>query len=353
MLKIQSLEKSLGKFSLSSIDLEIEQGAYFILLGASGSGKTVLLEIIAGLIEPDSGHIFIDDVNISKTKIQERKIGLVFQDHAIFPHLNVFDNIAYPLKSKRTKKAEIKARVEDLAKEMNISHLLKRKAINLSGGEKQRIALARILAMNPSCLLLDEPFASLDVQLKSELRTLLRAINQKGITILHVTHDYEEALSLADQVAVINDGKLLQTGTPEEVFKYPKNRFVANFVGVKNFFKASLLDFSETGEERMVQVNEKLAFTLISKQSSGEGYVFLRSKSVILSEKNMSSSASNSFVGTVTEIEKTPKGYEVLLDIGVPIFVTITERSFERLQVSLDKELWVSFKASALRFQKS
>jgi molybdopterin-binding protein len=353
MLNIESISKSFGKFELKPVQLKIESGEYFILLGASGSGKTVLLEIIAGLIHPDTGTISIDGQEITNIKIQNRKIGLVFQDHAIFPHLSVYDNIAYPLKSTGAKKSEIKLTVEELAGEMNILPLLRRKAINLSGGEKQRIALARVLAMNPKCLLLDEPFASLDVQLKSELRTLLRQINGRGISILHVTHDYEEALSLADKVAVINDGQLLQSGTPEEVFRYPKNRFVANFVGVKNFFRADLLDFIDKSEERLARVSDTLSFTLISNQSSGNGYVFLRSKSVILSEDSMKSSASNSFQGKVIQIEKTPKGYEVLLDIGVKIFVTITERSYHRLSVAVDRLLWVSFKASALRFQKT
>ncbi|MCF8372639.1 MAG: ABC transporter ATP-binding protein [Bacteroidales bacterium] len=351
MLKLSNISKSYRDFHLKNIELDIGSGEYFVLLGASGAGKSIILELIAGLILPDDGHIILDEKDITYEKIQKRQTGLVFQDHAVFPHLNVRENIAYPLKNQGIKKEKIRQTVEGLAEEMSITALLDRKPETLSGGEKQRVALARTLALNPKFLLLDEPFASLDVQLKSELRTLLRSINKKGIGIIHVTHDYEEAISLADRVAVLHQGEIVQSGSPDEVFKNPKNRFVANFVGVRNFFSATLLEPNHE-EERTAKINESVSFKLLSGQQAGQGFVFLRSKNIILSEGPTATSACNMFQGRILEIIKDIKGYELVVDIGIPLRVVITQRSMERFDVQTGKEVWVSFKASALRFLK-
>lgn len=351
MLKLNNISKSFKDFQLKNIDLDIGTGEYFVLLGASGAGKSIILELVAGLIHPDEGTIFLDEKDITFEKIQKRQTGLVFQDHAVFPHLSVRENIAYPMKMQGRRKEQIRKTVNSLADEMSIAPLLDRKPETLSGGEKQRVALARTLALDPKFLLLDEPFASLDVQLKSELRSLLRSIHKKGIGIIHVTHDYEEAISLADRVAVLHQGRIVQSGTPDEVFKNPKNRFVANFVGVRNFFSATLLNANHE-EERTAVVTESVSFKLLSGQQAGPGFVFLRSKNIFLSEGPTATSACNMFRGTILEIIKDIKGYELVVDIGVPLRIVITQRSMERFDVEVGKEIWVSFKASALRFLK-
>jgi len=351
LLEIKNISKTFSAFKIEDISFEVSDGEYFILLGESGAGKSVILEIIAGLINADNGNIILNGQDITRERIQKRMTGLVFQDHAIFPHMTVFDNIAYPLKNRKYPKAEIKAKVIKHAEEMNISHLLSRTAVNLSGGEMQRIALARTLALEPKILLLDEPFASLDVKLKSEFRSILKGINKRGISILHVTHDYDEAIGLADKVAVFHKGKILQTGTPEEVFKNPLNRFVAAFVGVKNFFP-SYLKKSDNSEEREAVINDEISFKLISGQEEGSGYVFIRSKSIIISDQPTNSSAINMFRGTVKEIYKNQKGYELIADIGIKLSVVLTQKSFNKFEIVEGKNIWLLFKASALRFRK-
>ena len=352
MLELKNISHVFGDFTINDVNLSIEKGEYFVLLGESGAGKSVILEIIAGLISADSGKIVINGKDISNEKIQSRQAGLLFQDHAVFPHMTVFENISYPLKTKKLGKKDISATVNNLASDMNISHLLERKADSLSGGEKQRVALARIMALNPACLLLDEPFASLDVKLKSEFRSLLREINNRGITILHVTHDYEEAIGLADKVAVIHKGSIIQTGTPDEVFKSPANTFVASFIGVKNFFSAYLKP-RESSEEREAVINESITFRLLSNQDEGNGYVFLRSKSILISDVPIQSSAINMFEGKVCEIYKNPKGYELIVDIGIRLSVVLTQISFNRFNIKEGIDIWIFFKASAIRFQRN
>ena len=254
MLDLQNISKNLDEFTVKDISFKVEKGDYYVVLGHSGAGKTVLLEIIAGLITPDSGKVLFNGEDITLQKIQKRKFGLVFQDHAIFPHLSVKENIAYSLKSKKITKQKIHERVEKLAKNFEIEYLLNRRTTNLSGGELQRIALARTLALNPDILLLDEPLSSLDVQLKNDLRRLLRNLNKKGQTIIHVTHDYEEAILLSNKIAVFHDGKIIQSGTTNNVFHHPGSEFVAHFTGVKNYFKVKL-DNNEQNGLKTAKVN--------------------------------------------------------------------------------------------------
>jgi ABC-type sugar transport system ATPase subunit len=240
MLKIKDISVRLGKFELNRINFEVSGGEYFVMLGLSGSGKTVLLHVIAGLIRANSGQIFLNGMEISRERIQRRKVGLVFQDSALFPHLNVFGNIAYPMRSMNYSKTEIKKKTGELATLTGVDHLLDRRTKNLSGGEAQRVALARALALEPECLLLDEPLSALDVQLRGELRSLLRQLNKRGQTIIHVTHDYEEAILLAARVGVIEGGTVVQQGLPAEVFQHPRSEFLARFAGIRNFFSGVL-----------------------------------------------------------------------------------------------------------------
>ena len=194
MLNLNEVCLKQGKFSLKSISLTVEKGDYFILLGVSGAGKSMILETIAGLLKPVSGTILMNGNNITNAKIQDRKIGLVFQDHAIFPHMTVYENLAFSLHGKKLDVVQKMDQIATVAAQMSITGLLNRKPSTLSGGELQRVALARTLIQNPSLLLLDEPLSSLDVQLKDELRTILRKLNRSGQTIIHVTHDYDEAV---------------------------------------------------------------------------------------------------------------------------------------------------------------
>lgn len=235
MLSIQNLTKKYDEFLLDDISLEIGQGEYFVLLGTSGAGKTILFETIAGIISPDSGRIIFGGKDITHDPIRKRQIGLVLQDGAVFPHMTAGQNISYPLKVKRLPALKIKEKVFQLAEQMSISHLLHRKPWSLSGGELRRIAIARTLALDPKCLLLDEPLSSLDIQLQQEILDLLKNLNQSGLTILHITHNYHEAFYVAHRMAVMDKGKIIQQGTPAVISDHPESKFVADFIGIGNY----------------------------------------------------------------------------------------------------------------------
>ena len=207
MLRTEKLCKRLDTFLLQEISLEVSKGDYYVLLGRSGAGKTQLLELICGLTPPDKGKIFLDGEDITRKRVQDRGIGLVFQDLALFPHFSVKDNIMYPLKVMKLPLKERVDRVQRTAGEMNITDLLLRKPENLSGGEKQRVALARTLVTQPKILLLDEPMASVDASLKDSIRRMLRRLNRNGQTIVHVTHDFGEAISLASSIFVVETSR--------------------------------------------------------------------------------------------------------------------------------------------------
>ncbi len=237
---IEGLHKRFGNFAaLHGVDLRIASGELLALLGPSGSGKTTLLRTLAGLEQPDSGRILFGQSDATRLSLRERRVGLVFQHYALFPHLTVFENVAFGLRSRKRRerpaRAEIQKRVLELLERMQIGELRERLPDQLSGGQKQRVALARAMAIEPSVLLLDEPFGALDAKVRIELRRWLRHIHdQTGYTTVFVTHDQEEALELADRVVVMREGTIQQDGTPEQVYAEPANAFVYDFLGRSN-----------------------------------------------------------------------------------------------------------------------
>ncbi len=343
MLKLKDISIKLGEFQLKNINLELNKGDYYVLLGKSGVGKTVLLEIIAGLIKPDSGLIFLNNEDITREKIQKRKVGIVFQDYSIFPHLTVKQNIAYPLKRKKISNSDKDELINKYASLASIKHLLDRNTQNLSGGELQRVALARMLVSNPNCLLLDEPLASLDIQLKGGLRNLLRQINKSGVTILHVTHDYEEAIALSNKVAVLHDGEIIQKGLTKEVFRKPANEFVANFTGIKNFFIAEFTPINTA------KINGTLEINVSNKDEIKKGKIIIRGEEIIISSERIESSATNNFKGKIKQIIPYLTNHEIIIDIGVDLSVVISDESLQKFKFKENSEAWVSFKATAIK----
>jgi len=348
MLIIDKLNKSWPGFALQDISFDVNSGDYFVLLGKSGSGKTALLEIIAGITQADSGRIILNGHNIANQKIQNRNIGMVFQELALFPHMSVKDNLAYSLKNKNIPSAEIHDRVMEIARKFKIFHLLKRKPAKLSGGELQRTALARTLIRVPDILLLDEPLSSLDIELKREVRALLKLINKEGTTIIHVTHHYEEAIILANKIAVLNNGKLIQSGNTKDVFHHPASKFVANFTGVKNYFRSK---FSQKEDKQIyiATINNEIEIYTTQKPLANEGFIIIRCEDITISLIQTNSSAVNQFEGSITEISHLPHYYEVTVDIGVQLTISLSEKSVLKLQLTLNKKVWVSFKATAVR----
>lgn len=220
---------------LNQINLTIEEGEFFTLLGPSGCGKTTLLRILAGFIDPTEGSIFIGEKDITKIPPEKRNMGVVFQNYALFPNLTVRENIAYGLKVRKLSKKTIKEKCDYYMELAGLMEYENRRIHELSGGQQQRVAIARALVLEPQMLLLDEPMSNLDVALRVKMREEIRAIQKKiGITTLFITHDQQEALAVSDKIAVMKDGKVLQMGTPREIYNHPNQEFVANFVGVSN-----------------------------------------------------------------------------------------------------------------------
>lgn len=350
MLDIKNISKAFGDFSLKDISFSVEKGEYFVLLGPSGVGKTVLLETITGLISPDQGEIILDGEDVTEKKIQKRRMGLVYQNQALFPHLTVYQNVAYGLRCNGTSRGGARKRVHELADDLGIADLLDRSPGTLSVGESQRVALARTLAPEPLCLLLDEPISSLDIPSRSEIRSLLRGFNRAGQTILHVTHDYEEAVSLASRIAIMEEGRIVQVDVPEEIFRHPKSEFIARFIGIRNFFRGELKRSGETTSEVARFESNGVSFSILTEKSDGAGFLMVRSQDVVLSNMPSKTSALNVFVGTVTDIAPARIGVEVTVDIGVAVSALITKASLESLEIECGKQLWVSFKATAGEF---
>lgn len=348
MLSVSNLKKRLGEFTMEDVSFDVAEGGYFVVLGASGVGKTVLLETIAGLTDPDAGRVTLDGQDITNQRIQKRRISLVYQDRALFPHLSVRGNIDYGL-SRKLSRSERRHMSGKLAEDVGVAHLLDRAPETLSGGEAQRVALARALGTEPRCLLLDEPISALDTKSRGEMRALLRKLNRQGHTMLHVTHDYEEAISLASQVAVMEEGRITQVGTPEEVFLHPKSEFVARFVGIRNFYRGELQGSAGDGMARKF-VTPGAECYILSDAERGSGHLMLRCEDVTVSRSRPEGSALNTFAGTVADLAPARLGVEVTVDIGVEISALVTARSVDKLGLECGREVFVSFKASAARF---
>jgi putative spermidine/putrescine transport system ATP-binding protein len=235
-VRLLGVRKTYGDVvAVDHIDLEIGQGEFFTMLGPSGSGKTTTLRLIAGFERPDSGRIELSGVDVTARAPYERDVNTVFQDYALFPHMTVADNVGYGLRVKGVARAERKRRVAEALELVRLPDVGSRKPVQLSGGQRQRIALARSLVNRPRVLLLDEPLGALDLKLRQEMQIELKRIQQDvGLTFVYVTHDQEEALTMSDRLAVFNEGRIEQLGTPEEVYEHPSTEFVAGFVGISN-----------------------------------------------------------------------------------------------------------------------
>ena len=271
-LELKEIKKSFteGEAVLDNISLEISKGEFITLLGSSGCGKTTTLRIIAGLEQPDAGSVWLDGREVTGLEPNQRDVNTVFQNYALFPHMNVAENIGYGLKLKKVPKSEIKKKVSQMLELVQLEGYEKRKPSELSGGQKQRVAIARALVNNPKVLLLDEPLGALDLQLRRAMQIELKHLQKKlGITFIYITHDQEEAINMSDRIAVMKDGRIEQIGTPDEIYNHPKTSYVATFVGNANILHG--VAESIQGENAIVKIgNDRVIVKLETSQQDTE-----------------------------------------------------------------------------------
>jgi len=342
MIRIHDVNIKLGQFQLSNIEMTVKEHEFFVLMGPTGAGKTVLLEAIAGLIPVTDGTIAIGGRDVTQLAPEKRKVGIVYQDYCLFPHLTVQENITFGAKYHSIDKARARARFDRLVELLDLSHLLQRLPENLSGGENQRIALARALMVAPEVLLLDEPLSALDPRFREEIRHGLKELHaNSNITFLMVTHDFAEALSLADRAAVMNEGQIRQTGSVNEIFQKPQSTFVADFVGMKNLFPVK---FHNTRAH-----TEGLEFELERTPANSRGFVAIRPEDIVLSREQFVSSMRNVFTGTIRRITDMGLYYEVAVEIKATMFTAIvTKRSLFELNLREGLTVNLAFKTTAV-----
>ena len=271
-LELKEIKKSFteGEAVLDNISLEISKGEFITLLGSSGCGKTTTLRIIAGLEQPDAGSVWLDGREVTGLEPNQRDVNTVFQNYALFPHMNVAENIGYGLKLKKVPKSEIRKKVSQMLELVQLKGYEKRKPSELSGGQKQRVAIARALVNNPKVLLLDEPLGALDLQLRRAMQIELKHLQKKlGITFIYITHDQEEAINMSDRIAVMKDGCIEQIGTPDEIYNHPKTSYVATFVGNANILHGAAERIQ--GENAIVKIgNDRVIVKLETSQQNTE-----------------------------------------------------------------------------------
>jgi len=342
MISICNLAVKLGQFQLTDITLDIKENEFFVLMGPTGAGKSVLLEAVVGLVPVAGGSIKLGDREISSLPPEKRGISIVYQDYALFPHLTVRQNIHYGLRFHRSARDDAASRIRDLIDILSLVPLLDRFPGTLSGGEQQRVALARALAIDPAVLLLDEPLSALDPRFREDLRQHLKTLHQKThTTFFMVTHDFAEAIALADRAAVMNQGRLEQVGTIQEIFQRPSSPFVADFVGMKNLYAAR---FSGTSA-----IIDQISLELGHPTTSARGYVAIRPEDIVLSREPLVSSIQNSLKGMVKAVQPFGFHYEIeILVENLPFKVLITKQALFDLQLHEGSETVISFKATAV-----
>ena len=347
-IEVKNLVKTYGDvYALKNVDLNIADGEYFVLLGPSGGGKTTLLRSIGGFIRPDSGTVDIKGKNVDNLPPDKRPTSMVFQGFALFPHMSVSENIGYGLKLQSIEKDTIETKVSRMMDLVGLTGLSKRKPHELSGGQQQRVQLARALILENDVLLLDEPLSALDAQLRKDMCIELKRLQKTvGISFVHVTHNQEEAMSVADRIAIIADGEMIEQGTPKEIYSNPRKKFTAEFIGEKNIFNGKILEF--TKEKIIVDIDGA------NIEVANNNYNIIKNQNVSLSIKSESiqitkdkdtkpENQKNSIKGNVSEITFLGQfvRYLVLLNSGQEIQV----RSYEEVNyINLNDAVKLSWK---------
>ena len=345
-VRVENLSKRWGDFSLCDVNLRIMDGEYFIILGPTGAGKTLLLELIAGFHKPDSGRILIDGVDVTDLPPERRSIGYVPQDYMLFPHMTVYENVEFGLRMHAMPKNERERLVTEILEFMGLTHLQDRLPMTLSGGEMQKTAVARALALRPKLLLLDEPLSALDANTQRLMRDELKRLHEElKVTVIHVTHNQVEAYVLADRLAVMRNGRIIQVGSPEEVFRRPKDTFIARFVGFENLFDARIIE-SRNGIAELDLGGVRIEAVTYR---TGECIVGIRPDDIIVSRQPLTSSMRNTLKGRISDFIDMGSLISLIVNVKSVTFVAlITKRSFLEMGLKRGLDVYLSFKASAV-----
>jgi len=346
MLEIKGLARDWPEFELKDIDLTVEDGEYFVVLGPSGAGKSLLLETIAGFYTPDTGRIMLNGNDITDLPPEKRGIAMVYQDYMLFPNMSVRENIAYGLRRKDAEEKEIKGEVERAAKLLGITEILERKPLTLSGGEQQRVSLARAMVVRPALLLLDEPTGSLDATLQKEMRRELLSLHKElGGMVIHITHSRDEAISMAHRIAVMFDGKIEQAGTPPEIFRRPRSRTIADFVGAENILEGTVI----SGARGTIVDTGRLKIAVAGRMESGKKVLAsVRPEEILISKEPLKSSARNCIPGRIAEMRDMASFVEITVDAGEVFLVHITRQAIEEMSITVGSDVFLSFKATSV-----
>lgn len=345
-IHVESLSRKWENFSIHDVSLRVADGEYFIVLGPTGAGKTLLLELIAGFHKLDSGKIWINNVDVTGFPPEKRGIGFVPQEYMLFPHMTVAENVEFGLKMHNVPQAERQKMVKETLEFMGLSHMHGRHPMTLSGGEQQKTALARALVIKPKILLLDEPLSALDISTQKKMQNGLKRIHEElKITTVHVTHNQVEAFILADRLAIMNDGTTIQTGSPEQVFHKPKDDFVARFVGFENLFNGKILETQggvakiDIGGVMVEAVTERVGGCMIG----------VRPDDIIVSRQPFKSSMRNTLKGKFVDFVDMGSLVSLIVNVNGASFVAlITKRSFLEMKLKKGSEVYLLFKASAV-----
>lgn len=349
VVELRGIYKTLhGHEILHDIHLEVREGEFLTLLGPSGCGKTTLLRLISGFEEPSKGHIFIDDKDVSGLPPHQRHVHTVFQSYALFPHMTVFDNIAFGLRCQKVPFAEIKERVADVLKMVKLEKFADRKPSQLSGGQQQRVAIARAAVNRPRVLLLDEPLSALDYRLRKTMQIELKQLQRTlGITFIFVTHDQEEALSMSDRVVVMQEGYIEQIGTPRQVYEEPGTLKVATFIGEVNLFEGEILETNGNKQVTVRVLNKDRAAKYNRPCQAGEKvHVIIRPEDVRVWNQGEVEDTSDMFTGTVEEVIYKGTTVDLFVRLTNNQLVAATEffdEDDERLEYKIGEPVWVSW----------
>lgn len=356
MIALTDIAARKGRFTLDGVSFTVAERAYGVVIGPAGSGKTTLLEVVAGLLRPSRGTLHLGGVEARALPPEARGVGLVYQHAFLFPHLSVRENVHYG--------AADDATAAEASERLGVTALFQRDVLGLSGGERQLVALARALARRPRLLLLDEPFSALDPRRRSIVRREVRALHRAwGLTTLQVTHDFAEAGMLGDQAILLDGGRVLQSGTPAEVFRRPASPYVAEFLGAENVFAGTARDLGAAapdwidgpptefarGHRAFAFETEGLTFYAVGDFAAGAGHAVIRAEEITLARDQTHDSARNRFAGRITEVQTLGALTRVTVEVrGVPLVAALTTRSAQELRLAPGIAVVASFKAMAV-----